>query len=155
MKQRNPGHVLAPDPPMYHSNQRRRRQRRRLDSHDDEDQQSSFLVDKDGNEYEPYALAWRYLGMYLDCDLDEEKEDDEEEEDEDRRLGSGSRDGGCNRVLLWAAVSTGYVLADPKERENTIVSHFCSFAHDVHVYCSIMIRDTKGVLSESISSTIM
>jgi hypothetical protein len=57
---------------------------------------TSYLVDKDGNEYEPYSLAWRYLGMYLDCDVDKE---------EDRR-NLENRDGGnCDRVLLWAAVS--------------------------------------------------
>ena len=26
-----------------------------------------YLVDSDGNEYEPYATAWRYLGMFIDC----------------------------------------------------------------------------------------
>ena len=63
---------------------------------------TSYLVDQDGNEYEPYSLAWRYLGMYIDCDIDEESNQEE------RRLGgsdSGSGDGDCERVLLWAAVS--------------------------------------------------
>jgi hypothetical protein len=58
---------------------------------------ASYLVDKNGNAYEPYSLAWRYLGMYIDCDVDQVN-------------GNGRRfleDGGweCERVLLWAAVS--------------------------------------------------
>ena len=28
----------------------------------------SLLVDSRGNSYEPYSLAWRYLGLYSDCD---------------------------------------------------------------------------------------
>ena len=35
---------------------------------DQEDDFTSMLVDSNGNEYEPYSLAWRYLGIYLDCD---------------------------------------------------------------------------------------
>ena len=71
-----------------------------LDSNDDF---TSYLVDEDGNEYEPYSLAWRYLGMYIDCDIDNENDDDDDDDDEERRLDSG--DGDCERVLLWAAVS--------------------------------------------------
>jgi hypothetical protein len=57
---------------------------------------ATYLVDKDGNEYETYSLAWRYIGMYLDCDIDQEDNGDR------RNLDSG---GNCDRVLLWAAVS--------------------------------------------------
>jgi hypothetical protein len=28
---------------------------------------SPYFVDKYGNEYESYAMAWRYLGLYMDC----------------------------------------------------------------------------------------
>ena len=46
-------------------------------------------------------LAWRYLGMYIDCDLDEEND-----ESERRLAGNGSGDSdNCERILLWAAVS--------------------------------------------------
>lgn len=76
---------------------------RRLDSKDENDEYSSYLVDKDGNAYEPYSLAWRYLGMYLDCDLDND-ENENDNDDKERYLGSGSGDGDCERVLLWAAV---------------------------------------------------
>lgn len=90
-----------------------------------DNQQQSYLVDSTGNEYEPYSLAWRYLGMYIDCDFEPASgsyEDDELQGNYDRRTktrrrttteqqrslgGSGdSGDGGdCERVLLWAAVS--------------------------------------------------
>lgn len=61
------------------------------------DNEGSYLVDKDGNAYEPYSLAWRYLGMYIDCDADKQVSDDNN---------SGSGDGNdCARKLLWAAVS--------------------------------------------------
>ena len=90
----------------------------------------SYLVDASGNEYEPYSLAWRYLGMYIDCDFEpqstnyedyqnsysdyqgqinrarrnRERRSPNSNEDNERNLGSG--DGGdCPRVLLWAAVS--------------------------------------------------
>ena len=46
-----------------------------------------YLVDSDGNEYEPYATAWRYLGMFIDCG------------------GNNNRYGSCYRRVLWAAVS--------------------------------------------------
>lgn len=66
----------------------------------------SYLVDKHGNEYEPYSLAWRYLGMYIDCDVDTVQASQQEEEDEgDRRL-ENDDDNDCARKLLWAAVSS-------------------------------------------------
>jgi hypothetical protein len=37
---------------------------------DNQQQSSSYLVDSSGKEYEPYSLAWRYLGMYIDCDYE-------------------------------------------------------------------------------------
>jgi hypothetical protein len=83
---------------------------RHLGSNDED--YSSYLVDKDGNEYEPYSLAWRYLGMYIDCDdadQEESNEDDQESDDEKRRFleeeDNGDDSGNCERVLLWAAVS--------------------------------------------------
>ena len=43
---------------------------------------SPYFVDSSGNEYESYALAWRYLGIFIDCDSSSD----------------------CPRKLLWAAV---------------------------------------------------
>lgn len=80
--------------------------RRNLGSNDESS--TSYLVDEDGNEYEPYSLAWRYLGMYMDCDLEDddanEDDDDNDDDGEERRL-SQDDGGDCERVLLWAAVS--------------------------------------------------
>lgn len=67
-----------------------------------DDQQSSYLVDDEGNEYEPYSLAWRYLGMYIDCDLNGSSSHTENEID--RRLGGGGDGNDCSRKILWAAV---------------------------------------------------
>lgn len=65
----------------------------------DEDNYESYLVDKNGNAYEPYSLAWRYLGTYIDCDIDAQR-------DEEERFLEGDGDGDdCERVVLWAAVS--------------------------------------------------
>lgn len=91
--------------------------KRRSLNEDDNDAYQSVYVDSDGNEYEPYSMAWRYLGMYLDCDFDTSGNyvaADEEEYDR-RNLGSGSGDGDtCARKLLWAA----YV--DPRYRGGSI-----------------------------------
>jgi hypothetical protein len=62
-----------------------------------DDGRASYLVDKNGNAYEPYSLAWRYLGMYIDCDVDQTNGNDR------RFLEDGGSE--CERVLLWAAVS--------------------------------------------------
>lgn len=90
-------------------------QRRGLGSND-ADYYSTYIVDKNGNEYEPYSLAWRYLGMYMDCDPqdyadDDYEEDDAQGDDEERRKAMRERDlggsqdegGNCERLLLWAA----------------------------------------------------
>jgi hypothetical protein len=66
---------------------------RLLESRDDF---TSYLVDKNGNEYEPYSLAWRYLGMYIDCDI--------EQADGNQRRFLEDSGGDCERVLSWAAV---------------------------------------------------
>ncbi|MGK3740976.1 MAG: hypothetical protein ACI8RD_010677 [Bacillariaceae sp.] len=95
--------------------------KRKLD-YDNDDNYQSYLVDSDGNSYEPYAMAWRYLGMYIDCDVQQEYNDDDyDESDVYRRKkrrylsGSGSNDGDdCSRKVLWAA----YI--DPGYRGNSI-----------------------------------
>lgn len=84
-------------------------ERRELNSNDGD--YVSLYVDSNGNEYEPYSMGWRYLGMYLDCENGETTTsyangDDQVERLRQRELGSGSGDGGaCARKLLWAAVS--------------------------------------------------
>ena len=64
------------------------------------------MVDSKGNAYEPYSLAWRYLGMYIDCDLPEVDEDYSTSafDNVNRKLASGDKDGDdCSRKVLWAA----------------------------------------------------
>jgi len=61
-----------------------------------QDDYTSYLVDKKGNEYESYSLAWRYLGMYIDCDVDAMSEASNGR----RRL---EDDVDCSRKVLWAA----------------------------------------------------
>ncbi|CAB9524683.1 hypothetical protein (Partial), partial [Seminavis robusta] len=74
--------------------------RRSLDSNDG---YSSYLVDADGNQYEPYSLAWRYLGLFVDCGDDEESEDEGDSKDERERHLSSDDNKGCIRKVLWAA----------------------------------------------------
>eukprot|EP00592_Proboscia_alata_P017334 CAMPEP_0194393308 /NCGR_PEP_ID=MMETSP0174-20130528/123226_1 /TAXON_ID=216777 /ORGANISM="Proboscia alata, Strain PI-D3" /LENGTH=213 /DNA_ID=CAMNT_0039188977 /DNA_START=122 /DNA_END=763 /DNA_ORIENTATION=- len=59
----------------------------------------SYLVDSDGTAYTSYSLAWRYLGMFIDCDNDNDNNNN------NRRLSSdsGDGDGSCTRKVLWAA----------------------------------------------------
>lgn len=81
------------------------RGRRSLGSNDNFE---SLLVDKNGNAYDPYSLAWRYLGLYIDCDVSGTENyfyhrGLHEEEGED-----------CQRKLLWAAYH------DTRYRGNTI-----------------------------------
>lgn len=89
---------------MRHHHQQRERS---LDN--ENGQHTSYLVDASGNAYEPYALSWRYLGMYIDCDLslDVANDDDVSNKDNqiDRHLGDNSADD-CSRKVLWAAVGT-------------------------------------------------
>jgi hypothetical protein len=82
---------------------------RALNSHDNAEQ-ASYLVDADGNAYDPYSLAWRYLGMYIDCDLDESASyfssyvgTDDVFRTRRRNLNSGEDGDDCSRKLLWAA----------------------------------------------------
>ena len=70
------------------------------------DRDADYLVDEEGNSYEPYSLAWRYLGMFVDCEKEDDDDDNDGDEKERRRLSSD--DGGnnsCARKVLWAAVS--------------------------------------------------
>jgi hypothetical protein len=91
---------------------------RALNSADNDGGQVSYLVDAEGNAYDPYSLAWRYLGMYIDCDVDQHKDedgnnnnnggnnyysDDVFRERRRRRMASGDDNDSCSRKLLWAA----------------------------------------------------
>ena len=63
----------------------------------------NYFADQYGYAYEPYSLSWRYLGMYIDCDIegannaydgengDEDDGDDGDEEDANEGNGGGRR----------------------------------------------------------------
>jgi hypothetical protein len=95
---------LPPHAPQHSSIHTRSRHPPPRGLNDKNNDYNSYLVDGDGNAYEPYSLAWRYLGIFMDCEDDEQ---DESGSDEDRRLSSDDRGKGCARKVLWAAVSTG------------------------------------------------
>ncbi|KAL3936388.1 MAG: hypothetical protein SGARI_002576, partial [Bacillariaceae sp.] len=84
---------------------------RALESNDN-DGQGSYLVDGDGNAYDAYSLAWRYLGMYIDCDVDDANSDISSyvggddvyrKQRKNRKLNSGDDGDDCSRKVLWAA----------------------------------------------------
>ena len=77
------------------------------------DNYQSYLVDSSGNAYDPYSLAWRYLGLYIDCDISNSTNFYQYynyNNGYSRTLHENDRGGdGCERKLLWAAyVDTKY-----------------------------------------------
>jgi hypothetical protein len=70
-----------------------------------------FLVDQYGNEYDQNSLAWRYLGLYVDCNGQDE---DGDGHSQDQDGADGTTTTYCQRKLLWAA----YI--DPRYRGNGI-----------------------------------
>ena len=110
---------------------RRQNQNRNLEDYE------SYLVDGNGNPYEPYSLSWRYLGMYIDCDIQDQQYVNYDESNLYRRLTnklfsstittrdtksnqkrslgeSGDDNDDCSRKVLWAAYH------DPSYRGNSI-----------------------------------
>jgi hypothetical protein len=86
--------------------------RRRRDLNGGGGDRTNYLVDKDGNLYEPYSLAWRYLGLYVDCNSENngggDGHDDRNHRDRALHDEGGNRNGNgggsnCVRRLLWAA----------------------------------------------------
>lgn len=94
-----------------------RRNERSLEGGGGNDQNSNhyLVVDKDGVEYDPYSLAWRYLGIYMDCDIDTVNnggersggDNDNNHNNKDARRRQLPEDNNnkeeCPRKLLWAA----------------------------------------------------
>ena len=65
-------------------------------------------MDSSGNSYDPYSLAWRYLGLYNPCAVEIDNDDDDDDANEDEadksHQSGGSRDDrDCQVKLLWAA----------------------------------------------------
>jgi hypothetical protein len=95
------GDRLPVSPIQFTTHQKPQQQhRKQADGQKEEENQFvSYLVDKNGDEYDPYSLAWRYLGMHIDC---ETAADDGERKN--RRLENHDEgEKNCQRVLLWAA----------------------------------------------------
>ncbi|KAL9182117.1 hypothetical protein ACHAXT_012769 [Thalassiosira profunda] len=70
-----------------------RRQRRR--SLDESNAVRARFADWRGREYDPDSLAWRYLGVYMDCDADGTSISAEDI--------SGEDGDDCRRRIMWAA----------------------------------------------------
>lgn len=63
----------------------------------------NFLINpRTGQAYEPYGMAWRYLGVYLDCDgyYDDDYNNGNQKA---RQRQMSSDDAPCTRKVLWAA----------------------------------------------------
>jgi hypothetical protein len=67
----------------------------------DNEEEDGYFVDVNGNAYDSYAMAWRYLGLFIDCsDSDSENRGRRDLKDNDNGSSSSSN---CPRRLLWAA----------------------------------------------------
>jgi hypothetical protein len=65
---------------------------------------NGYFVDADGNAYESYAMAWRYLGLFIDCSSDSDEHGKRERHlNNDNNNNDGSSSSSCQRRLLWAA----------------------------------------------------
>jgi hypothetical protein len=61
---------------------------------------SKIFVDGAETYYDEYAQAWHALGWYIDCDYVASDEDGGDNNNDENNTGNG-----CQRFLLWAAVS--------------------------------------------------
>ena len=59
--------------------------RRSLEGDSNDEGINAYLQDEHGNDYDPYSTAWRYLGVYTDCDIS--TEDDQRRKLDDGILG--------------------------------------------------------------------
>jgi hypothetical protein len=62
-----------------------------------------YMQDDQGNKYATYSMSWRYLGMYIDCDL---PEPDVDAVNRQRRDLKDNKNNQCVRKVMWAAVRT-------------------------------------------------
>jgi hypothetical protein len=116
---------------------------------------SPYFVDSYGNEYESYAMAWRYLGMYMDCSSSSR-----------RQLRTLSwydsyykKSKTCYPKILWAAVRHDIDSKNEATRiERFHLARRCFLlnsyrSHVVLGVCSIMIPTTAVARSENTSIT--
>lgn len=52
-----------------------------------------YMQDNQGNRYATYSLSWRFLGMFIDCDLEVSNARRRQLEENE-----------CTRKVMWAAV---------------------------------------------------
>ena len=69
---------------------------------------ASIFVDGTETHYDEYAQAWRALGFYIDCDscVYGNNNQDHNNDNHVACVGDKNYEAGCQRFLLWAAVST-------------------------------------------------
>jgi hypothetical protein len=60
-----------------------------------------YMQDDQGNKFATYSMSWRYLGMYIDCDL---PEPDVDAVNRQRRHLKDNKNNQCVRKVMWAAV---------------------------------------------------
>jgi hypothetical protein len=106
---------------------------------------SELYVDSQNTYYDAYMQSWRYLGFYIDCSPA-------------RNLGRRHRrlesdeTVGCQRYLLWAAVSATISIILISMRRN-IPAHQLIYLSFLFI-CSTSIWTTRAVELESTSITI-
>mmetsp|Transcript_37366 Transcript_37366/g.55682 ORF Transcript_37366/g.55682 Transcript_37366/m.55682 type:complete len:640 (-) Transcript_37366:155-2074(-) len=62
------------------------------------DGDNNYLVDSSGNSYPSYSLAWRYLGLFIDCSSNNNNNNNRRHLDD-----NNENNNACQRKLLWAA----------------------------------------------------
>ena len=62
-----------------------------------------YIVNSNGNTFQAYGLAWRYLGMFIDCDIGGDDDDGNMFQNFQRQRGLSNDENDCSRKVLWAA----------------------------------------------------
>jgi hypothetical protein len=81
-------------------------------------------------EYEQYQLAWRFLGLSIDCSITSSQNDSHDDEDGD--------DESCARVLLYAVV--GFLSGSEEIPSNSIwgAIHHLNYFPAISLLCSML-----------------
>ena len=77
-------------------------------------------------QYNEYAQAWRYLGLYMDCDYvaqNQRRRLDQEAQDEAQDDGTI-----CKRYLLWGAVSLAFGIPSLRETRDQATNALISLS---------------------------
>jgi hypothetical protein len=81
------------------------------------------FVDGLETQYNEYAQAWRYMGLYMDCGyaVARRLEEQAAEQNQGERHAAQAASGSCMRYLLWAAVSVA--TQNPQHAQKTTRPH--------------------------------